>query len=662
MRVYEIAKQCGCSSKDIIDFLNTNGFAIHSHMAVLDDRGIELVLEKFTSSVSNKTAEPELLSDVDQVLEKKDQGSELQPKSMASHATKSEKEQPLVSGATVYREPIILGDLAEKIGVPAIEIIMFLLKKGQAFNKNQKLPENIVLELSRAFNFEVLDRVSAVQKEPLLAKEAVSEKNLISRAPVVVVIGHVDHGKTTLLDFIRKTRVAAKEKGGITQHLGAYEVQTSHGKLIFLDTPGHEAFTLIRKRGLGVADIAILVVAADDGIMPQTIEAIRQAKAAGVPIVVAINKVDKVDPSRVDIVKKSLTQYDLVPEDWGGQTVTIPVSAKLGTNINTLLELVALQSDLMELKVDPVIAAEGFILESQIQKGFGATATFLARQGTLRIGDYFVAGDSLGKVVSITDSQANKLKEVGPTIPVKISGFESFPKAGDYLKVVSAEEYKRLKSEKEKSKVITAPISADAKIKLIIKADAESSREAIVEAIAKLAKAKNYDIAIVASAVGDLTESDVTLASSTGAHIYCFNVKLDSNAAALSKANAIDVRVFNIIYRLLENVEMLAESAKETQVKLVKSGEAVVKKVFEIKKVGVVAGFGVKQGKIYKFGIIEIWRNGKKVGQGTIKSLQKDKKTVREVGVGFEGALLVDGFDAWMEEDRVVCMVDASLI
>lgn len=654
MRVYEVAKQCGCSSKDIIDFLKEHGFAVSSHMAVLDDKGLELVLEKFTSSKSANVAKPvEAPLLPEKPLEKKEAPQVAPKKEVRSEAASKNESK------TIYREPILLGELAEKIGINASELIIYLLKKGQVFNKNQKLPEPVLLDLSRAFEFEVQER-QASKKE--VQHGAVSTQNLVSRAPVVVIIGHVDHGKTTLLDYIRKSRVAEKEKGGITQHLGAYEVKTSHGKLIFLDTPGHEAFTLIRKRGLGVADVAILVVAADDGIMPQTIEAIQQAKSAGVLTVVAINKMDKVDPVRIDVVKKMLSSYDLVPEEWGGQTVMMPISAKLGSNVDTLLELVALQAELMELKVDPLIPAEGFVLESQVQKGFGSTATFLARQGRLKVGDYFVAGDSFGKVVSITDSHGAKLKEVGPTVPVKISGFENFPKAGDYLRVVSQEEYKNFKSDKEKNRIINAPLSSEAKIKLLVKADTESSREAIVEAITKLSKSKNYDTALVASAVGDLTENDVMLAANTGAYVYCFNVKQDANAAVAAKEHGVSVREFNIIYKLLENIEVLAESFNEEQVKLVKTGEAVVKKVFEIKKVGVVAGFGVKQGKIYKHGEIEIWRNGKKVGHGTIKSLQKDKKTVKEVGVGFEGALLVDGFDAWMEDDRVVCLVDAQLL
>lgn len=647
MRVYELAKQVGCSSREIIDFLSAAGFAVQSHMSVVDDRGIELILEKFSPSAKDAGLVPADSSVADTVDSKVAQADAKLPP----------------SGVLIPREPIVLGELAEKIKIPVGDIILFLLKKGQPFNKNQKIPENLLMELGRAFEFRVEEKSSASAKQARVLQNAPAMiEGFELRPPVVVIIGHVDHGKTTLLDYIRKSRVAEREKGGITQHLGAYEVDTRHGKLIFLDTPGHEAFTLIRKRGLGVADIAILVVAADDGIMPQTIEAINQAKAAGITIIVAINKIDKVDPIRVEVVRKMLSQYGLVPEEWGGDTIFSPISAKLGTNVDSFLELIALQAEMMELKSNPNVPAEGFVLESQMQKGFGFVATFLARRGLLKIGDYFASGDVFGRVVSIVDSRGHKLTQVGPSVPARLSGFDAMPKAGDYLHVISASEYKKLKAEKEKNRVFVTPNSSEAKIKLIIKADAESSREAVVGAIEKLSKASGDDVAVIFSSVGDLTESDVLMARNVGARIYCFNIKVDNNALDLSKASSVDVRNFNIIYKLLENLELLIESSKVVQAKMVKTGEAVVKKVFEIKKVGVVAGFGVKQGKIYKSGEIEIYRGNKKVGQGSIKSLQKDKKTVKEVGVGFEGAILVDGFDSWMEDDKIVCLMDSTLI
>lgn len=617
MRVHELAKEVGCSSKELIDFLSAEGLEVANHMAMLEDFSIDLVRAHFASGEE----------DVEPVA--------LQP---------------------IPKAPIHLGSLSELLGVPSSEIILALLKKGKVFNKNQELPVEVLYQLAQEFGFELVANQEEEKEE--LFSEA---KNLTSRSPVVVIVGHVDHGKTTLLDYIRKTRVAEKEKGGITQHLGAYQVPTSHGNLIFLDTPGHEAFGLMRKRGLKVADIAILVVAADDGIMPQTIEAIKLIKESNTPMVVAINKMDRADSVRIEKLKAALSKYGVLSEEWGGDVVMLPISAKFGTNVDELLEMVALQGEVLELGADSGMPAEGFLLESQTQQGIGNVATFLAVNGTLNVGDYFIAGETSGRVNLIIDSHGSRIKNCGPAVPVKISGFDSTPKAGDMLKVISHEDYKRLKKAPIKQGT-GFQISDLAAVKLIIKSDTESTREAIIGALEKLLKEKKQQdlVQVVASSIGDVTERDASVASSTGAKIYCFNVKVEPNAQEFAKANKIDVKRFDIIYRLLEDVEELAQASVKVEAKLEKVGEAMIKKVFDVKKIGKIAGFGVRQGKMVKGAAVEIVRFNKVVGKGTIKSLQKDKKTIKEVGVGFEGAMMVDGFDDWIEDDKVVCYLDSN--
>lgn len=570
-----------------------------------------------------------------------------------------ELEKKRASKKTIMLKAVKLGDLADKLDISASSLIMFLLKKGYAFNKNQFISEDVLKVLSEEFGFSL--EKHSVEEKSLALDELKNLDNLETRPPIIVVIGHVDHGKTTLLDYIRSSRVAAKEKGGITQHLGAYRVKTSHGDLVFLDTPGHEAFSMMRRRGLGVADIAVLMVAADDGVMPQTVESIKQAQDANIPVVVALNKVDKVDAARLDVVRQQLSKHGLVSEDWGGQTVMVPISAKTGKGVSDLLEMLSLQSELLELQADASLPAEGFLLDVQIQKGLGATAIFLGRHGTLRVGDSFIVGDSSGRIVSMVDSFGKKIDHVLPAIPVKVSGFDSLPRVGDYLQVITAEEYKKIKSGKIKPQESYVNLSSlgDEVENIIFKFDTDSSKEAIIDAISKSSSLKNR-INIVFAGVGDITESDIALAETTGSMMCGFSVKLESKAAAVVQKKNIKINIFDIIYKLLEFLEKSLEKNVAKEVVREKTGEAIVKKVFSIKKLGTVAGFQVKQGKIFKSGEVEVWRGSYKIGQGKINSLQKDKKSMKEIGVGFEGALLVDGLDDWQEDDRIVCFVEST--
>jgi translation initiation factor IF-2 len=613
MQINELAKKCGCSVQSIVDFLSGLGMDANSISGDLSPEVAALVLDKFEKKYS-------------------------------------------AEGHTVYLKPIKLGDLSDKIEIPSSHLIMFLLRSGYVVSKNQFLQNDTLRVLADEFGF---DLVKEEKRDISVEDGGKKFSELSHRPPVIVVVGHVDHGKTTLLDYIRKTRVASREHGGITQHLGAYRVDTNHGSLVFLDTPGHEAFSMMRRRGMGVADIAILIVAADDGVMPQTEESIKQANEANIPIVVAVNKVDKVDSARIDAIKQQLSQRGVLVEDWGGQVVMVPISAKTGQGVDVLLEMVALQSEMLELKADSMATSEGFILDSHMQKGLGATATFLARHGTIRIGDHFVVGDTGGRIMSIVDSDGKKLKEASPAIPVKISGFDSLPKVGEYLKVVPFSEYKKIKSGKVAAESsVSVKSDEEASLNLILKADTESSSEAIIHSISKQSGSKGINI--VSSGVGNINESDIVMAEATGSSIYGFNVKVESKALVLAQKKSINLNLFNIIYKLLEFLEESTRKNIKQEISREKTGEAEVKKVFAIKKLGTIAGFQVKQGKIFKKGEVEAWRDGYKIGEGKIQSLQKDKKSMKEIGVGFEGAMLVDGFDEWQDGDKIIAFVESS--
>jgi translation initiation factor IF-2 len=475
----------------------------------------------------------------------------------------------------------------------------------------------------------------------------------------VVVVGHVDHGKTTLLDYIRKTRVALKEKGGITQHLGAYEAVTPHGNIVFLDTPGHEAFSKIRQRGIRVADLVILVVAADDGVMPQTVEAIKHAQLMEAPIIVALNKVDRADATRIEVVKRQLSQYNIIVEDWGGDVICVPISAKFGTGIDQLLEMLALQAEIMELRAEVNIPANGYILESSIEKGRGPVATVITQNGVLNIGDYFSCGNTSGRVSSLVDSTGQRIKEASPSIPVQVAGFDDRPEAGDFFAVIQKDEYLKLKSSSgDKQTLAGKRFIYENGINLLVKTDNHSSLEAVVEGIDKLSKKLKNGFNILRQSIGDVAESDIEFAYNTGSRIVCFNVKIESNAYDLADRKKVSILHYGIIYKLLEDLSAIADELKEIEMVRTKIGEAIVLKVFDIKKIGIIAGSVVRDGRFTRDGFAVIWRGRSKIGEGKISSLQRDKKTVKEVATGFECAFMVNGFTDWMMDDRVECFID----
>jgi translation initiation factor IF-2 len=551
-------------------------------------------------------------------------------------------------------ESVTVGELAEKMRRKSGEVIKALLELGVMATVNELLDPTAAKLVADKFNVDV--EIRSVEGD-VVDEEDIDPSQLSLRPPVVTVMGHVDHGKTSLLDAIRKSKVAEKEFGGITQHIGAYQVTTSHGKVTFLDTPGHEAFTAMRARGAQATDIVILVVAADDGVMPQTQEAINHARAANVPIIVAVNKIDRpqADPDRV---KRELSNLNLVPEDWGGQTIFVPTSAKMGTGIDQLLEMTALQSEILELKANSGRAAKGVIIEGRLDRGRGPVATALIQNGTLKEGDAVVVGSYSGRVRSLLDPAGKKVKSAGPSDPVEIQGLSGVPAAGDVLVAVSDERKARqiatmrLDREKAKGKASTRItleglqkqiLTGEVKeLRLILKADVQGSVEALAESLERLST-DEVKLKVIHSSVGMITESDVMLASASNAIVLGFNVKAEPKATAQAQANGVDIRNYNVIYEAINDLKaalagMLAPEIRETAL-----GKAQVRQIFVISKLGPICGSYVQEGKIVRVAKVRVRRGDDVVGTGTVSSLKRFKDDVREVLAGLECGIGVDG-------------------
>ncbi|MBT3827501.1 translation initiation factor IF-2 [bacterium] len=667
MRVYEFAKIYDLTSKQVIDALKGQNVDVANHMSVIPDDKIaqlEVLLgvgqkssqqasKASPSQPSGKQEKPELSAINEQVPGKVEDDDKLDIDPQKRRLNKVLK---AVAGNVIVVEPMTVGQFAQRSGLPVNQIILTLIRKGLACTMNHPLDEKQVLQLAEDFELKATYAEKQDSDQSKTIKKTAASKNAQIRLPVIVVMGHVDHGKTTLLDYIRNTRVVQREAGGITQHLGAYEVTTDHGNLIFLDTPGHEAFSAIRMRGARVADIAILMVAADDGIMPQTVEAINHARAAKIPMIVAINKMDKADPKRVEAIYSELAQNDLLPEAWGGQISTVPVSALKGDGVDNLLEIVALQAEMLELKADLSVAPQGYVLESKLERGRGPVATVICQNGILKIGDYFAAGRTFGRVNSLVDSYGKRVTQVQPSQPARIAGFQDLPKPGDSFNVISASEFKKLRqrgSAPVPRRLLLQPGSN--LLNVIVKSDTQSSREAVRGSLDKVSLSFDQKINIILDGVGSVTESDVTLAVSSGAIIYGLHSKVEPNAVQLATREGVDIRLFTIIYKLIEDVEKLLEQGKEIKMISKKIGDFSVLKVFDIKRVGIVAGGKVNSGFLLDGGQITIYRRGKEIGQGIISSLQKERKSAKRVLAGFECAFLVVGHTDWQVDDTAEC-------
>ena len=579
------------------------------------------------------------------------------------HKKRSHKEEEAKQVTqVVVNRAMTISELSEKIQHTPAEIIKFLMLNGVMATVNQLIDVDVIKKICAEYELEVLDEDLDAYMEEELEKEEkekklteVDKKLLKRRAPVVSIMGHVDHGKTTLLDSIRasKHKIVASEVGGITQSIGAYTVYLDNNKdkkIVFVDTPGHEAFTEMRARGAKATDIAILVVAADDGIMPQTIEAINHAKAADVPIIVAVNKIDK-PGANPDRVLQQLTEHGLVPEEWGGETITVKVSALQGTGIDELLEYILLVADVQDLKANPKAEASGVVIEANLDKGKGAVATLLVQNGTLRVGNCIVVGTACGRVRALLSDSGERIQKAEPSTPVEILGLSEVPQAGDYFEVVKNE--KEMKSivqerkEKERDKRLDAMLPAHVRreavageedipqLNLIIKANTNGSAEAVSQAIAQL-ESNEIKTKIIHVGVGDISEADVMLASASNALILGFTVKEDANALAAAEKEGVTIKKYDIIYQILEDIEKTMLSLLEPEVKEVELGKAEIRQVFTIGKTTKIAGCYVTEGKIVRSKDAVLYRDGKEIFRGAIDQLKRFKDDVKEVAQGFE--------------------------
>ena len=566
-------------------------------------------------------------------------------------------------------EVMTVRELAERIDVPASKVVEKLFMQGILATVNQEVDYEKAEEIALEFNCiaEPEEKVDVIAE--LLKEEEDDENTLVSRPPVVCVMGHVDHGKTSLLDAIRETHVTDREAGGITQHIGASVVQINGQKITFLDTPGHEAFTAMRMRGANSTDIAILVVAADDGIMPQTVEAISHAKAAGIEIIVAINKIDK-ESANIDYVKQGLAEQGLIPEDWGGSTICVPVSARTGEGITELLEMVLLTADILELKANPKRKARGLVIEAQLDKGRGAVATVLVQKGTLKVGEPIAAGSSYGKVRAMIDDKGRRVKVAGPSTPVEILGLNSVPNAGEVFVAcdsdkdarsfadtfVSQNREKMLEETRSRmslddlfSQIQTGNLK---ELELIVKADVQGSVEAVKQSLTKLSN-EEVVVKVIHGGVGAINESDVSLASASNAIIIGFNVKPDATAKATAEQEHVDIRLYSVIYKAIEDIEAAMKGMLDPIFEEKVIGHAEVRQIFKASGVGNIAGSYVLDGVFERNCKVRISREGKQIFEGELASLKRFKDDVKEVKAGYECGLVFEGFNDIAEFDVV---------
>ena len=595
----------------------------------------------------------------------------------SKEAQKEQQKPPERKKAITMGEFITVKELSEKIGIQVSEIIKRLMKLGVLATINQELDYDTAALVASEFDIE-LEKKAVKSFEEILEQEDVEDApdDLRSRAPVVTVMGHVDHGKTSLLDAIRNSRVTEQEAGGITQHIGAYMVDIDGKAITFIDTPGHEAFSSMRARGAKVTDIAVLVVAANDGVMPQTIEAINHAKEAGVPIIVAINKMDipGVNPDRI---KQGLAENGLLVEEWGGDTIAVPISALKRQGIDTLLEMILLVAEMQELKANPNRLAKGTIVEAQLDKGRGPVATVLVQNGTLKVGDPIVAGTASGRVRAMIDHNGKRVKSAGPSVPVEVLGFSEVPEAGDILYAVGDDKLARQVAEERKEKIRDTSIRSTARaslddlfsqieqgelkdLNIIIKADVQGTAEAVRQALERLSNDK-VRVRVIHSGVGTINESDVILASASNAIIIGFNVRPPGNVVELAEKEKIDIRLYRIIYNAIEDVEAAMKGMLEPTYREVVLGFAEVRNTFRISSVGTVAGCYITNGKVTRNANVRIVRDGIVVHEGTISSLKRFKDDVREVAAGYECGIGISNFNDIKEGDIIEAFIEEEI-
>jgi translation initiation factor IF-2 len=667
MRVHQLAKELGVTSKELIDKLHSLKIEVKGHMSALDDDTAFLVKEelkpkkakpKAKEKAQKKTKDSEPKVKIEIKTEEKKAEAKVEEK-VEEKKPEEIKEEPRPAPEPAPEPkvlkidfPIVIKDIAIKLGVRPAELLKKLLDRKVLVTINQALDEESARSICEDFGY-TIEKLPSFEEAFLEGLDkTVDPKKLIPRAPVVTFMGHVDHGKTSLLDAIRKTKVADKEAGGITQHIGAYEVMLPKGSVTFLDTPGHAAFTAMRARGANVTDIVVLVVAADDGIMPQTIEAINHARAAGVTIVVAINKIDKQNIN-LDKVKKQLAEQDLNPEEWGGKTITVGVSAKTGQGIDTLLEMLLLEAELLELKANPEQSAVGVVIEAELSKGKGPIATVLVSNGTLKIGDTVMAGLNYGRIKAMLDDKGRRVMSAGPVKPVEILGLSGVPHAGERFYVIADEKKARdivasrqMEAVKKKLAGKTSKVTLEElynkvkageikELKTVIKADVQGSLEAIKDSLKKLST-DEVKLSVMHSQVGDINESDIMLASASNAIIIGFHVNATSEASALAKQEEVEIRIYSIIYEIVNEIQAAMEGMLEPVIEEIFLGRAEVKQVFNVSKTGVVAGCFISKGRIPRDAVCKLIREKEIVFKGKMSSLKHFKDDLKEAKEGFE--------------------------
>jgi translation initiation factor IF-2 len=665
VRVYELAKHHGLSSKELIKVLEGLGVSIKNHMSTLDPDTIMLVESELNpqqkiSLDEEKDADikPNQEKEVNVIVEAKKETPEVAPKETPEDAPMQ------------VQEGVTVGTLAAMLNLQSTQLIMQLMKLRVMATINQSLDYQTLLVLADQFGFEAVRKKTLEEK--LLSDEEDPPESLVARAPVITIMGHVDHGKTSLLDSIRQSNVSESEAGNITQHIGAYHVELENGSIVFLDTPGHAAFTAMRARGAQATDIVVLIVAADDGVMPQTIEAINHAKAAKVPIVVAINKID-VPGARQDYVKQQLVDNDLVPEDWGGQTICVEISAIEGTGIELLLEMLLLEAALLELKANPNKSARGVVIEAQVDKGRGAIATVLVQSGTLKVSDTFVSGRYSGRVRAMMSDDGRRIKEAAPSTPVEVLGFTGVPEAGDLFFVIDSEKDARTISGERQDKYRISKLGAHSHVSLddlfqqiqegeikelnvIIKGDVQGSVQAITESLLKLSTLE-VKINVIHEATGGITETDILLASASDAIVVGFNVHPTTEAVKATEIEGIDVRTYTVIYDIISDIRSAMEGLLDPEVREVIIGRAEVREIFNAPRIGIVAGSYVNWGKITTNQPLRVLRDNRMIYEGKVNSLRRFKDNVNEVQANYECGIGIDEFNDIKIGDVLECYV-----
>ncbi|RKU35052.1 translation initiation factor IF-2 [Candidatus Poribacteria bacterium] len=644
--VSKLARQYKLTSKELLAILRDHGVQVKNEKSTLDPDTVALVeseLLEVDINAENTSVEP-IEDDAD-------------------ISTNTTEGLQITEGLTV-------ADLAVSLELQPSALIMRLMKLRVMANINQRLDYDTLVMLGEHLDFRVIKERTL--EEALLTDPPDPPDALQSRAPVVTIMGHVDHGKTSLLDSIRESNVSESEAGNITQHIGAYHVTLETGSVVFLDTPGHAAFTAMRARGAQVTDIVVLIVAADDGVMPQTIEAISHAKAAKVPIVVAINKID-VPGARPDYIRQQLSEHDLTPEEWGGQTICVETSATEGTGIDTLLEMLLLEAALLELKANPNKSARGVVIEAQVDKERGAIATVLVQSGTLSVGDSFVSGRYSGKVRAMIDDHGKRMKEVGPSCPVEILGFTGVPEAGDRFYAVDSDRDARAISEARQDQYRTEKLGANSHVSLenlfqqiqegeikelnvVLKGDVQGSVQAVASSLLDLST-EEVKINIIHQAVGGITETDILLASASDAIVVGFNVHPTTEAVQAKEMEGIDVRTYNVIYNLISYIRSAMEGLLDPEVREVVIGRAEVRELFRVPRLGLVAGSYVNWGRISYNQPLRVLRDNRLIHEGKVNSLRRFKDNVNEVQANYECGIGIETFDDLKVGDVLECYV-----